>query len=146
MAGRIPIPFRSKRRVANLSRSANAVRPQTAVRPTSAKYRSVVLMLIVTSSIGVCTARLVQLQLLQQLLDLRHVESARVVRRVVVDLRNLRLALDEVLVVVEVARIRRDAVVAAEILGALEARGVDAIVGQTGARASARRAGRTSGR
>ena len=63
MAGRIPIPFRSKRRIANLSRSVNAVRPQ-AVR-TDAKYRAVVLMLLVTSLIGVCTARLVQLQLLQ---------------------------------------------------------------------------------
>ncbi|GET35332.1 penicillin-binding protein 2 [Microseira wollei] len=78
MAGRIPIPFRSKRRVANLSREANPVRPQTAARPTSAKYRAVVLMLMVTSFMSVCTARLVQLQLLQGQYYRKQAEQNRV--------------------------------------------------------------------
>lgn len=66
MAVRLPFPFRSRNRTANISRSVSTTRPKNVVRsPSSRKYQALVLMLIVTSFLGVCTARLVQLQLLQ---------------------------------------------------------------------------------
>src|SRR5687767_12437115 len=53
----------------------------------------------------------------EQLLDARDVEALCVVRRVVVEMGNLRLTLDEELVVVQVSIVDGDAVVAARVFG-----------------------------
>lgn len=64
MAGRIPFPSRSSQRVADL-RSLNANQLRFVANATNRSHKAIALMLIVTTFMSVCVARLVQLQLIQ---------------------------------------------------------------------------------